>query len=466
MFKSLIKYWVYLFLLIFSVVPIIFVKIELPLVIILLVFLMWLNNKLKITKFPLILFIFSLLLRITIVLLVDTPPVSDFEVLYNASKSINIHDFSFNNTSYFYYWAYQIGFVFIQSLFLKIINSIMFLKIINCFVTSGICVLTYYISKEFIREKYARVVATFYTVMIFPLTYVTVLTNQHLSTLFIYLALYFLISKKGRISDFKKYLLSGVLISLGNIIRPEGIITIFSIVLYLLFVLKKENLKNTIKNILTLVSSYYLVFIICSNLFIISGIGPYGLSNNAPYWKFVLGFNYDTVGQYSDSDAYVLGNKDEAYNLIKSRVLDKPLKLVKLFFKKSDIFWNRSTLNWTFYDFYDNNIFIFGRSYKVIEITNKLNKYNENSLLVMYILMIIGIFNYINKKEWNKKVLLLINQVFITFGVYLLIEIQTRYAYFIEISTVMLMGLGIEYLDKKRLEYKKLLKIGKKQSSL
>lgn len=350
------------------------------------------------------------------------------------------------------------GFVFYQSLLLKIFDSVLFLKIVNCFITSSICVLIYYIAKEFMKEKYARVVSLFYCFLVFPLTFVTVLSNQHFSALLIYLGLFILISSKIKISDFKRYILSGVLISLGNIIRPEGIITILSIFIYFLFMIKKMGFKKIAKSFLTLIVAYYVVFFIVSNLFIVTGVSPNGLKNNDPYWKFVLGLNYESKGSYDENDTYVLNNKDASLELIKERIMVNPLKLIDLFFVKSDRFWNSSTLSWTFNDYYGKTVSILGHTYSVDEIVSMMNDYNEQCILIMYVLLIIGLFGYSKKKNKNMKILILINQVFVTLGVYMLIEVQPRYVYFIQITTVILMGIGIEYICENYKKYRRLIK--------
>ena len=225
-----------------------------------------------------------------------------------------------------------------------------------------------------------------------------VLSNQHFSALLIYLGLFILISSKIKISDFKRYVLSGVLISLGNIIRPEGIITILSIFIYFLFMIKKLGLKKIVKSFLTLVISYYAVFLVVSNLFIVTGLSPNGLKNNDPYWKFVLGLNYESKGSYDESDTYVLNNKEASLELIKERIMINPLKLIDLFFAKSDRFWNSSTLSWTFNDYYGKTVSILGHTYSVDEVVSVMNDYNEQCMFIMYVLLIIGLFDYIKKK--------------------------------------------------------------------
>lgn len=451
--NKLQKYWIWLFLLIFMIPILINNKYIFASIMILLAITIF-CKKIKIKNFAIILFIISFIIRLVICLLIDTYPESDFAILLNASKSLNSGDLSFNNTSYFMYWGYQIGFVFIQSLFLKIINNILFLKIINCLVTSFICVLIYKIAKEFIEDEYAKIVSIFYSIMVFPLTYVTVLTNQHLSAMLIYIAIYLLIKKKTNLKEYQKYIIVGSLISLGNIIRPEGIITIFAILLTMIITIKKKEIKNTIKKISILLITYYGVFFICSNIFIISGIGPYGLSNNAPYWKFVLGFNHETKGQYSAEDGAIIGKEAEAWQLVKERIEVKPTKTIKLFINKSNEFWNSTALYWQFNNSFNKNYKIGKYNVESNTIIEALVKYNNSCLTIMYLLMIIGIYNFTKNKKKNKIILLLINIVFVTFGVYLLIEVQARYAYFVQITTVILMALGIKYISEVYNKYK------------
>ena len=454
MINKISKLWIYLFLVVFSIIPILNIKISLIINILFLLLLIFVVNKIKLKKFPVVLFLLSFLVRIVFCLLVDTQPVSDFKILLDASKNINLGDFSYNSLSYFQNWSYQMGFVFIQSLFLKIFNNILFLKIINCFVTSVICLLIYYIAKEFMKEKSAQIVSIFYSCMIFPISLVTVLTNQHLSAMFIYLGLFIIISSRIKLSESCRYILSGLLISVGNIIRPEGIITIVSILIYLILTLNKANFKAKFINAICLLGSYFLLFIIVSNIFIVTNISSNGLKNNAPYWKFVLGFNHETSGCYSEQDLYVLGNKEMANNLIMKRVFVSPLKLSKLFFSKINIFWNTSDLSWSFSSVSNESIIK-----EDSNITNILSSLSQSSLIIIYILFLIGIFKYLRTNIKNNKIIILINQVFVTFGVYLLIEVQSRYVYFIQITLIILMGLGIEFLYNNRKKYQKVLNI-------
>ena len=74
------------------------------------------------------------------------------------------------------------------------------------------------------------------------------MANHHLATLLMYLGILFLIKKD---KSFKDYVFGGLLISLGNIIRPEGIIVVVSFLVYEFFLLDKKKLLNTFIRILS-----------------------------------------------------------------------------------------------------------------------------------------------------------------------------------------------------------------------
>jgi len=194
--NKLKKFWIYCFIICFSLIPILFISIPFYLMLLTFLSIIFICLKFKLQKFPIFLFIVSLVIRIIFNIIIKTPPVSDFDVLLNASRSLLGGDTSFNNSTYFNLWAYQIGFVTYQTLLLKICNSVFFLKIVNCIISSSICVLIYLISKEFVKEKSAQIVSIIYSFLVFTISYTSVLSNQHISTFLIYLSLYILIAKK------------------------------------------------------------------------------------------------------------------------------------------------------------------------------------------------------------------------------------------------------------------------------
>ena len=147
-------------------------------------------------KFIIFLFFFSLLIRVLVVCLVHTPVVSDFKTVYDASLELLHHTDSYKSSIYFLNLGYQMGHVIYQYLLLSIINSALFLKIVNCVVSSFTVVFIYLISKELSNKKAAAIISIIYSVFLFPLLLNTVLTNQILPMLLLLIAIYLWIRQK------------------------------------------------------------------------------------------------------------------------------------------------------------------------------------------------------------------------------------------------------------------------------
>ena len=145
---------------------------------------------LKKHKLVLFLFFFSFLIRIGVVLWIDTPVISDFKTMYEASQELLNGTTAYKSMPYFLTWGYQMGHVIYQTLLLAIINSITFLKIINALVTSLTVVFIYLIGKELTNKKASFIISMIYSIFLFPLLLNTVLTNQLLPMLLILIAIY------------------------------------------------------------------------------------------------------------------------------------------------------------------------------------------------------------------------------------------------------------------------------------
>ena len=160
------------------------------------VFILIISNKFKFKNFGIFLFVFSLLLRLIAISIINPPIESDFLTMYNASKQLLLGKKDYLNLPYFINWGYQMGHVIYQYFLLKIIDSVLFLKVINCIIHSGIVVLIYNISKCLTNEKCARISSLIYTIFLFPLLLNTVLTNQQLAAFCMLLGIYLFISPK------------------------------------------------------------------------------------------------------------------------------------------------------------------------------------------------------------------------------------------------------------------------------
>ena len=404
----------------------------------------------KIKHFGLILFIVSFIIRLIFILVANFPQVYDFKTLLDASEMFARGDYSFNTWFHFYTWGYQTAFVIYQGVLLKLFNSIFILKLLNIIYSSLIVVIVYKLGLKISKnEKSARIVSMLYMIFPFYLFLNSILLNSHLATLLSYLGIFFLLKEEPK---YKDYLIGGILIAFGNIIRPEGIIIILTLLIYKIITFKKENIKKIIISLLIFLSSY---FIICNGAsFIVkaSNINPSGLENKDPLWKFLLGFNYETCGYYIDSDSKYQIDKETEINEIKRRVFEDIPRTGKLMICKVDRFWLSSGLDDEMGSFNDKEFNILGINIKFSRIKDIAIGLNKGINIVILSLMLLGLI--VNRKNIKNEVLFLLIMILITFGIYLFIEIQPRYLYFIHVAVFALSTLGINYLQELKIKKK------------
>lgn len=376
------------------------------------------------------LFLISFLIRFLWIIFIDTMPVSDFKVMYDGRIEIAKGNYNFILESYYFNtWVYQLGFTGYLALLMKLFNNSLFMiKFVNVIIGSLIPIVIYFSSKNLTSEKVARIVSILYALYIGSVANTSVLTNQHLATLLFYSAILLLISDINRTF---KWILVGIYIGLGNMIRPEGSIVILAILLFVVFE-NITNIKEVGKSLIEFGGIFIIVVIVSqlfSFVFMNSGISKYPLSNSRdPLWKFSCGLNPNSKGTYNDEDLEYLYNaeisgvsRNEAHmTLIKER-LSMPNQLVITMAYKYVNMWalNDTSLQLSFTDNVDKPI--------IYDIAIKLEKIQYIIIVVLYM---IGIFKIIKNKEgFSKNHIYLI--IFLGYLlVHLLIEVQTRYRYF------------------------------------
>lgn len=401
------------------------------------------NDKIK--RFGLLLFLISFIVRLVFIIVFNFPQVYDFATLLDASHMFSNGDYSFNQWFHFHTWGYQTGFVIYQGFLLKLLN-ILYSSLLVLFV--------YKLSRRISDEKSARVVSILYMVFPFYLFLNTVLVNSHLATLLMYLGILFLIKKE---KSFKDYVIAGLLIALGNIIRPEGIIVVLTLLVYEFFLFDKSKLLNTLVRISSFLIIYFSIGFISSFLVIKSGVNPSGLENKDLLWKFILGFNYETCGYYNDDDSKYQVDRETEINIIKERALGDLSRTGSLMLCKIDHFWLESGLELETGSFNDKSMNVFGINIKFSDISNEAMSFNKDINIFILFMFLLGIV--VNRKKISNEVLFLLIMTVITFFVFLFIEIQPRYMYFIHVSLFILASLGIksiyEFIRKYNIKYLK-----------
>lgn len=411
----------------------------------------YLLYRIKDKKYFLIgLFIVALIIRMVWILNINSEPVSDFTEMYKGAQNmLNGQTEIIKNSDYFNTWVYQLGFTFFQFNIIKLFgDSIIVLKITSAIISACIPLVIYLICKSLRDSKTARIPALIYCFYITSITMTSVLTNQHLSTLLIYFGLYILISKEKKIVSL---ILSGIIISIGNIIRPEGIIVIIAIVLFLLFK-DFENIKtpkifmiNNIGRPLIIVIVYFLTSTMVSIGFKELGYTDYSLSNREPYWKFVVGLNPNHGGLWNSEDGdlvnrYPLGEDRDNYEkeLILDRLKDKD-SMLNLFKQKFSYMWAKN--DWGSIAFSLNYE---GASEELGNSLLKIEKIQFVGIIVLaFLSVLLSIIRKVKFSYYHLFMILLIGYIL----AHLIVEVQTRYRYFI-IPTMVILSIEIfSYID-------------------
>lgn len=424
------------------------------LLIISLLFSFFISRSEKIKKFGLLLFLFSFFIRLVFIIIFNVPQVYDFATLLDASHMFSRGDFSFSSWFHFHTWGYQTGFVIYQGILLKLFNSEFLLKLLNVIYSSCLVYLVYSFGKRISNEKSARLVSLLYMIFPFYVFLDSVMVNHHLASLLMYLGIVFLLKKD---KTYKDYLVSALLISFGNIIRPDGIIVVLSLLVFEFFLFDKTKIVNTLVRVGSFLIVYFSIGFIASNLVIISGVNPSGLKNKDPLWKFLLGFNYETCGYYADSDSIYQVDKDIEISVIKERALGNISRTGKLMACKIDRFWLFSGLDLETGSFNDKHVNLLGFDIKFSDVSNIVVDFNHDVHIFILSLFLLGIF--INRKRLSNEALFLLIMTVITFFVFLFIEIQPRYLYFIHVSLFILGSLGVkfifDFIDRLNIKYLK-----------
>lgn len=404
-------------------------------------------NKIKewVSKHKIIifLFLFAFVIRIGVILWIDTSVISDFKTMLDASKELVNGTDAYKSMPYFICWGYQMGHVIYQAILLNIINSITFLKIVNAIVTSSTVIMIYLIGKELSTTKAAIIISIIYSIFLFPLLLNTVLTNQLLPMLLILIAIYLWMKKKKE--NKLMPVIIGILLGISNMLRSETIVIIIAFVLYTIFLMiKKENRKALIINLCLIIISYFTLTTATSFVLKATDISPSGLENKNSSWKFLEGLNIETRGQYSEDDAVKYSyDKKKTTKELKKRIQEEWQQYPLLFAKKTKILWLNSDLSW---------------SLGHIENQEDLKLYEGINQIFIYFFVIMSLLSAITlfKKTYKKEQILILLILFVYFGVYLFIEVMPRYAYSLQIFEALLASITLGYI----LDNKKISKVG------
>lgn len=400
------------------------------------------ENK-NLTLYRVVLFIFSIIIYGVWNIYAKTPAVSDYKVLIDGAKQIlngTFANLSFDKSNYFYFYNFQTGFVAYLALIMKIFGQrLLYLKLIEIIIMSLTNILIYEIASKVYSRKVGVVASIVYTLLLFNIAGASIVNNQHISTFFNVLAIFFFIKKKWQYN-----VLSGICLAIAIILRPSSIIFAIAFILFLIWKLllnKLKDWKKTIISLFTIIIMLLGVVKIFDFEMVNKGLVPNSaVMGNVKYFKIVLGiyggsiFGYKTENAEKTQLYFDLEHMNfdyEAYNNLSKLMLIDQLKnhfdaRVKYVIDKMIIFCGGydSQIDYAGEDIQDSN-------------TAQVIKYAGYSQYILLLISAVSIslicilkndnLQYESKNEyWDS----LFKIIFIGyFLIHIPIEIQTRYRY-------------------------------------
>ncbi len=399
-----------------------------------------------------IILIIAFIIRIAMYFKLQIVPRSDFKAVLLAAQELLNGNNILNTDPYFIRWAYQTGMVLYDALVIGLLGSELWLHILDCVYGSIVCLFIYLIAKEIFGKRPAQIVSFLYCIGIYVSAFCGVLSNQHIFSVFILMAIYILVAKKySNMNYILKYLLVGALIAFSNIFRTEAIVYVAVILVYIFInCLSKEKYKKGIVSMFLIIATYLIINNSASFLVKATGVNNNGLENKDVLWKFVCASDYNAKGGYSKEGTKILLNTEAEKEFIKKNLASLSVSEYIDFFEiKEREFWGNIPYYWVFYELENKNVEIFGKVYQFSDVLEGIQFYDVTIFLICIISA--TIFVMYNKKQGitDRRIYLLYLVILANFFVYLLIEVNARYSYIAKVFIYILAAGGINLFIKK-----------------
>lgn len=406
--------------------------------------------------FALVLFALRFALALFFILWLDSQPVQDFQTLYAAAGQLAQGSHTYLDNLYFFNWAYQSAFMAYEALVIFLFGpSLLPLQLLNALYLSLTNVLVYLIARRLTGERAAMTAGVLYALYPAPLFLAGVLTNQHLSVCLFYAGIYLLVKDK-ELSP-ARTLGAGVLLALGNAMRPIGVIPLLAALIWcVLRALTHKRWRSVLRGGLV-AAGYFAVGAALTGLIVYGGINPEGLGNNQPMWKFVVGLNQDSNGCWNsaDYDAFLSLPTQQAHEAMTQTVRERLSvgipKLAGLVWRKNAVMWAANEdLYWGFGHLEpDAAALTFPVTLSWNRIQLLLGGVDKGMYLLAFALALVGLLGPLKKSERCGRTLLLTLLVCGYCTVHLIVEVQVRYRYFLMPCIFLLAGLALARLFPK-----------------
>ncbi|MHC1683179.1 MAG: hypothetical protein AB6733_09560 [Clostridiaceae bacterium] len=395
-------------------------------------------------------YIFSLIIGIALMILINTQPFSDFQYYYNLASQIGDNQ-SFGNTYTSIGYSIILGYIF------KITgSSIIIAKLFNLVLYSILGILAYLIIKNIpLPERKRRIFYSLY--MLFPtnLIYLNLLGSEILFTLILMVLVYIYMIK-----EFKyKNITVGLIVGLGTIIKPFFIIFPFVILVYRMII--KEPLK---KSIVDLIITLIVLCTVVSPLIIRNTLYNNKLtfvSNNGGIVLYINNNSENTLGRWmraedvADSvvlkEEYINADMTEKNKMLstaaKQWIKSHPIDFLELGTKRilntylapDDIFYifngTKFQIQFTsisdYFGYIKNNFSVYTMVNLILVFVTAIFKIVVflPALIYMVYLTIKNLINIIKGKKVDSTLILFLGTFYMFTIIYFVTEGQGRYAF-------------------------------------
>lgn len=407
------------------------------------------------TKYKILLILLlSFILRRLWLLNINTMPISDFRVIYEVAQGLlEGNKSAFWGTGYLGRFPHLTIMSLYMSFMIKVfpVNNILAMKFINLFFGVLTVYLIYLLAKEIFNSKklglYAAGLASFFPPLV---TFVGILCTENIAIPFYLLSTYlFILVVKNKKS--KYYLiLSGVMLSIGNLFRMVATIMVIAFGIYLL-IYTKDKLFEKIKRVGLYLLPYLLVLFTVSST--LQGIGV----TEFPLWKgsepkvtsILKGTNIENFGRWNEEDASIVTKYNYDYEkidkaskeIIKERLTTtNPLKL-------SGFYIFKFAMQWSIGDFEGAYLSKLDMPEDAVKVSVSI-WFVEVIYGCIMILVFLGLFN--RRKRTDDSEINLLYIILCGYGLmYLVTEAQGRYSLIIAWTFIIFAIEGLRVLLKK-----------------
>ncbi|OAA88333.1 glycosyltransferase family 39 protein [Clostridium coskatii] len=400
----------------------------------------------------LIILLLAFSLRLLYILLIDVKPFSDFEIIYNCGQKFAYGDYSvFKGTSYIARFSHLTILTLYFGMIIKVFpDALLVIKLINIILSTINVYIIYLISIELYGNKKESIIISFIA-CVFPafIFYNSVICSENLAMTFflgsIYIFILVIKNKKGSLW----ILVSGLLLSIGNLFRMVGIVIIIAYISYL--IIYYQNRKSITISILLIVS--FLIPLGTTNTILLRlNITEYSLwhGREPAVWTSALkGTNIKAIGMWNNEDSQVAEKYNFNYDkvesacksIIKERLTSTPLyELIGFYIVKFIGQWSSGDFSGAYWSTGEISILNSRFTLSIV-----LFFYSQ----MLYIILMMCIYKRLFhvKQYLDNKLINLLYIIFCGFGLlYLITEQQPRYGYIISWVFILLHPLPVRQI--------------------